>query len=291
MSNELLDYYKSKGGTKDLLNRKKHPEINYKSTGFFEDIGIMSTPKGIYYVKTASKRERDAEILLSRIYEKAGLSTAIYTPVGKRGFYTGVASNDVVNGDNNIIRAKEYIREYGFKIAKDIEDPEAKHIIIRKPFYMPKRFEDAHANYDEFITKEGMRSLLLKRIFDSASYNIDGHYRNYFYATTDGKKVTDTISIDHSLSGNAYRSDPLIYYNEFHEDKLRISDLLYKYTDSEIAQSYLPTIECAETIGSINVIRTAKEIEKEEGYSINQKYVDAIANRYAMAANCLMLTV
>ena len=107
--NGLLKYYKEKSKAKTLVNKKNLLNDNNENVyiPLHGNVRVVTLPEGDFYIKEVSKRERDAEVLLSQIYAKAGFTTAIYTPVGAKGLYSSVASNNIKQG-KNLVSQKMY---------------------------------------------------------------------------------------------------------------------------------------------------------------------------------------
>ncbi len=284
--NGLVKYYNSKGWAKHLLDANKNPEF-YKLAKDLMKFNVMNIPtSGNYYLKKASAKETGAEILLSQIYHKAGFDTALYTPVGKNGFYGYVLSNDVVQ-NKNIQNARIFTFLNSKKAYEGIEDDNIKNQIINNIFYMPQTKQEEHTNYQDFITSEAMSSLIQMRVFDVASFNPDRHPNNYQFEIIDNK-VVGLILFDYGMSGQKYEKNNLAYYNEFSLDKLTRQQFVECIKENENVQDFVSLQECAENIGGIDVVQSARDITEDIGYKFSSKFVSTIAKSYDDMAESLI---
>ena len=283
--NGLLKYYQDKHKAKTLINKKNLLNDNNENVyiPLHGNVRAVTLPEGDFYIKKVGKHERDAEILLSQIYAKAGFTTAIYTPVGSKGFYTHVASNDIKQG-KNLISQKMFNRNNHVEVKQDIEDSMAKFNIGENMFYMPQSKQEEHIDYSKYITKEAMQTLIKMRLFDVAGCNTDRHGTNFFLDVEDNV-VKDIALIDYSMSGRMFSSkQELFFINEFSAKSLSDFEFLKELEKNEIARDYISLQECAESVGSVDVLGTAQEIKEEIGYKLDSKYVDKIASSFDMFA-------
>lgn len=285
VDNGLLKYYRGFRRGKDLLNVNRHAGFKFvtKAVGVnnISADGVLHylvTPEGLYYTKFLSKKEIDAEVLISQLYPKLGLKCATYLPVGEKSTYTGVVSNDVRAIDT--VPANQHNKAMSNSLDKSI------HIVGKNPLHLPYDSNLVNVDYSKFITKNGMRSLQIKRMADTASYNTDGREENFFYVLKDGI-IDDVVSYDNAMSGPFCEGLTNSYENEFSAHRLYRNGMINQFRENETLQTFISPIEMAETIGSVDVIETAKDIKRETGYKVEPQYVDAIARSYESMAEDL----
>lgn len=280
VDNGLIKYYRSFRRGKRLLDANNKSGFSYTEDRQGKRLVYLHSSEGSFYRKVLEKPERDAEILLSQLYAKAGLKSAIYLPIGENGEYTYVISNDIES--ENVVMA----RDQDAKIKKDLGD--SVYLVADTPFYLPEDSSRVNVDYFKYITKEGMKNLQLKRLVDVGAYNTDGHDENYFYTLENGL-ITDVISIDFAMSGR-YREnfDLLSYYNEFVKNELRRDAMMRHFKENESLHYFVTPDEMAETIGAVDVVNVAKDIKSTIGYKISHKYTDEIASSFEDMAEQLI---
>lgn len=279
IDNGLIDLYKSKNSAKTFLSAKNNYEYNKIAKNLMKFSKISIPTKGDFYLKLASKKEMNGEILLSQIYAKAGFISSIYTPIGEYGIYTHVLSNNLVHNEKI-----ENPRFFNFKkqdeAIKDVIGENASHFVKSNIlFYLPKSKDDEHIDYGKFITKDAMKSLIKMRLFDVSSFNKDRHSDNFSYIM-DGQVVDGILLFDYGMSGKDYKSKSLEFFNEFTDHKISRDEFLLCFKENETLQQFVSLQECAEDIGSIDVVETAKDIKAGIGFNLSRNYVDAIARSY-----------
>lgn len=292
--NGLIKYYKNFKRGRDLTNPKLHDGFSFGMVRTKSDElqACLTTPEGSYYVKTADKKQRDAEVLLSQVYAKAGLKSAIYLPAGHISKYRCVVSNDIAKKENIVI-AKDYFSDIRSKVLNGVTFDS--NTIACNSFYMPQKKENAQVDYQKYITPDAMRNLQKARAFDLASFNIDRHHLNYFLKTQ-GDLVTDVILIDHAMSGEIFKNRNLVndwlelsmYYSEFFYGKHFKDEIISSFKTNEVVQDFITPQELAESLGSVDILDTARDIRGTIGYKINQEYVDCIAKSFDDTADQLM---
>lgn len=291
--NGLIKYYRDRKKGKDLTSTKKHKDFSIlsKETDIKKVQCYLQTPEGIYYTKCASKAEIDAETLLSQVFCKLGIQTALYLPAGHKNKYVYAVSNDITN--ENTILAKDYYEQLWANIKKD--DSYSCVKVGQHPFYMPIVKEQVELDYNKFITPEAMRTLQMTRGLDMASFNTDRNWCNYYFQVEDNL-IKDIILIDHAMSGANVEStlcDDLVdhmYFNEFNSllGRNNYSRIISYFKNNEVVQDYITPQELAETIGSVDVVDVARDIKSTIGYKVNEKYVDYLANSFNDTAEDLL---
>ena len=277
----------AKGGVLDL---RKLPfrELGYSQRwgkGLEEYLEFLYTPQGRFYVKEDQKDGVDAEVLLSQIYKQAGLNTAIYTPAIDRKGKTVVLSNDIQT-DTGIF-AYDYL-----KMVRN------RHKNIPTADGFPEKLSSSYV-LGRYHTKEGARQYLKMNLFDVAGVNYDRHLSNYIYEVDRLGRVTDVSLYDFGESGHIYTSvrgqDPMYYeeditYPNLFNDgsELTRQQMVDQFRNNEAVLSYITPSEMAESVGSINVTQTAKNIKAELGYKVSQSYTDYIASSFDRMAEDLV---
>lgn len=293
--NGLMHHYRqgfiqrgvAKGGVLDL---RKLPfrDLGYSQRwgkGLEEYLEFLYTPQGRFYVKEDMKDGVDAEVLLSQIYKQAGFNTAIYTPAIDRKGKTVVLSNDIQT-DNGV---------FAYDFLKMVRN---RHKDIKTADGFPSKIS---SNYvlGRYQTKQGARAYLKMNLFDVASVNYDRHLSNYIYEVDRLGRATDISLYDFGESGHIFTSvrgqDPMYYEqditypNLFNEGmELTRQEMVEQFKTNETVHKYITPSEMAESVGSINVTQTAKDIKAEIGYKVSQSYTDYIASSFDRMAEDLV---
>ena len=168
--NGLLKYYREKAYKDGFLSARDVGLHSIKKIDCEGRIRLCRTNVCRFYTKLPrgkdNSRAFDPEILLSQIYAKAGIESAIYLPINTyKG--QGVISNDVAVDEENVIPACDY---FDFYI-----DPYDRYELT---------FLDSlntNLNLPNYFTRNALQQQTKMRILDTASYNTDRHDSNYFY--------------------------------------------------------------------------------------------------------------
>ncbi len=292
--NGLIKYYRDRKRGKDLTSTKKHKDFRIligKQGDVKSHQTYLQTPEGIYYTKCASKAEIDAETVLSQVFCKLGIQSAIYLPAGHKNKYVYAVSNDITN--ENTILAKDYYEQFWENIRKDSNYSGT--TIGQHPFYLPSIKEQVEIDYNKFITPEAMRTLQIVRGLDMASYNTDRNWCNYYFQMENGV-ITDIILIDHAMSGANVESTlceelvNCLYFNEFNKilGRNNYSNIISNFKNNEVVQDIITPQELAETVGSVNMMEEARDIKGTIGYKIDQGYLDVMAKSFDYTAEELL---
>lgn len=310
--NGLLEHYrslKSQDGYLDVstLGVTENP-LEYTDNVVHKLIdGKSYYTKFVVPSQTTAKYLCDAEILLSQIYNKAGISSAVYLPVYNE-HSKFLISNDVEKPD--VVLARNHLFE---KLLGEGR--------ICLPFLAKK--ETMRVNPASIYTTYAMQQQTKMRVLDTASYNFDRHYGNFFFKlhhapddlpvvtlqdvknsrtgiidTITGilqNKVQDVVAIDFDVSGLLL--DPLgknliqifdSYYDDFsmfEEPRDRVIEQIQ--TSEEFAQ-LMDKQALAEEIGSLSPACVAREIKETIGYQIEPKMVDTLSRSYDEMAETLI---
>ena len=311
--NGLLQYYESLGSQKGILNAsglKFTPNLEIKKGKVRR--GTINGKS--YYLKSALRANKvdmayyDAEILLSQIYNRAGIDSAVYLPVMfSDGHY--LVSNDV-ESERSILASK-----YFYSCSKGSK-------ILSIPFLADKK--DLSVNPSKFYTKKAMQQQTKMRILDTATCNYDRHRDNFFYKVrqpivdakkddgevTEGSsivdffrgiipnKATDVVAIDFGVSGNIapllhfgeeYISIYDHYSNDFSRKLMYRDELINEIAENENLSQLIDKKDFAETIGSINPYSVAQDIQDTTGYAVNQDYTSFLSKALDDMAETLIL--
>ena len=294
--NGLMHHYRQglfqRGGAvkAGLLDLRKLPfrEMGYSQRwgkGVEEYLEFLYTPEGRFYVKEDKKDGIDAEVLLSQIYKQAGFNTAIYTPAIDRKSKKVVLSND--------IQTDTGVFPYDY-----LEMVRNRHKNIPTADGFPTKISSDYV-LGRYHTKAGARAYLKMNLFDVAAVNYDRHLANYIYELDRLGRVSDVSLYDFGESGHVYTSvkgqDPMYYeqnitYPNLFNDgsELTRQQMVEQFKTNEAVLSFISPQEMAESVGSINVTQTAKDIKAEIGYKVSQSYTDYIASSFDRMAEDLV---
>ena len=292
------------------MGSKSHPILLRDSSS----LGV-----GRYYFKACSKPERDAEVLLSQVYAKAGFSTAIYTPVSfceevgypDESTYYGVISNDVLN--NTPVDASELLESgqntvYEAYMGVNNNEYVGSLLNIRdrykffSDFVLCKNLPKDKSDITKHFTKDAARQMIKTRLFDVASFNTDRHTENMFLKLGQNKDVEDILLIDHAFSGTKYEHKVVcqedinktsVFCNEFCDGVCDTPKYIVKKTrdimidnfkHNESMQEYITPRELAETLGQVDIKGTAEDIRDTIGYEVDKNYTDFLCESFELLA-------
>lgn len=238
--------------SKPIVSKGKHP-------GKFS----LACETDAYFKRAYSKKEVDAELLLSRVYNKLGFNSAVYFPA-KNGFENYVVSNDVVFD----------------------------HKIVKKPTSHFNAFINRHHPNNEQFTDNAIEKQIEMRIVDLASFVPDRHENNFYHIFKD-KKIDDMALIDYEYSGQIYdtKNEGGLYYSPYSSYQYFRKDVCKELGQKDEINAYVDRNEVAESLGNMadnGIIKTATEIEQNLGYSINKNYVDALRHSYDQMTQILV---
>ncbi len=273
--NGLLKYYKN-GSYNGFLDASNMPLSLIKKLG--PRLNLCSLPEGMFYSKYAGdsilgKRIVDAEILVSQIYNRAGLRSAVYLPVNLNGINT-ILSNNIETQDTLI--AGDCIKSF----SRDSET-------------FPMDFLSSSHTKEEvlkYFTDRALEQQIKMRVYDTASYIGDRHTGNYLYTLNDGK-IDGVSCIDFEVSGlvlGESTREEEGYPNDFIEGDLTRQQLLEKYKTSSLVSYFIDKSQLAEEIGSINPQEVADDIKVSTGYEIDSGYTQFLARSYNEVAESLI---
>lgn len=310
--NGLLSYYKNlphDGGyiDADAMGLKRKDLIILKTTQCTVD-------NKRFYLKvhnakgTLNKPQADAEILLSQIYSKLGLPSAIYLPAR--------------SGKEN------------FLICDDIEKPN----VVLATNYLLKKVNSGYPRLQPFLSRESSSPLLTKyftqhalsqqtklRICDTATFNTDRHFANFFYSLQHSapyhdaeyyeqpvgageqivnyfrsvrpNKVEDVVAIDfESSGGNASiisrtgnrNLEIYNYISDFKLGTMSREEMLTEFSTNPKLDEVIDKQDFAEELGSLDVAGVAEDIKETIDYEVDKKFVDVISQSCEEVAESLM---
>ncbi len=310
--NGLLQYYKTLGSKDGILDARSldASENLIVKKGKVKRCSING---GSYYLKSALRAHKpdrhyyDAEILLSQIFNKAGIPSAVYLPAT---FSDGefLVSNDVEKDD--VVLASRYLGT-SLKVEK------TKTI----PFLASS--EEIMVKPTKYYTKNAMRQQTRMRILDTASCNYDRHKNNFFYSLRSSLEATpqqeeersvgseivdyfrslipnkakDVVAIDFGISGSIiemlkYGSQYVslfdLYSNDFGRKPLQRDEMIEKIEESEALATLIDKNDFAETIGSLDPIGVAQDIKETIGYTVDNNFTSFLAKAYDDMAETLL---
>ena len=322
--NALLQYYKQgfcKNGflDADKIDAMRNMDLSVFSVRPYDIDGKR------YYFKMHSrdcsiqKSRADAEILLSQIYNKAGISSAIYLPADNNGKQF-LLSDDVQKP--NVQLAMDYINRQYQATGQ-----------YKTPF-----LSNGSNNASLYFTENAMKQQTLLRILDTASFNIDRHTGNIFYVLEQDdntpacsqnntlgsqivnvyrsfagrkdnlsqqdepkslNKADDVIAIDFESSGTLIEKvtlEPSLdysetfdnYINDFKLGSMKREEMLEEFRINEKLAELIDKPAVAEVIGSLNPSAVAQDIKEVTGYEIDRKMVDVLSYTYDEMAETLI---
>lgn len=314
--NGLLENYPFFASSKGFLKMRN---LNYKfleSDRFFV-VQKYSLGEGKYYFKKEKSDEIDSQVLLSQIYKKAGLNSAIYLPSLSPQNHRGTISNDITSSSN--ISAKQFFFNLYKLYPKEVVDGElvrhtkssgdetqivlncneslrSKLMMFDHSVKSPslEQFEKTSQppfKFVELFTKEGMRDFIKMHLFDTASSNTDRNSSNFYFEYNNEGKICGITTIDHSMSQESILydyPDYAVFCNFLGEPcETDRRGMITELKENETVQDFLPVSEMAEMVGNIDVVDAAREIKNETGYSVNSEYVEYLAISYDKLANDL----
>ncbi len=320
--NGLLKYYrdlKSENGvlSTDFLSLSE----SLPKTDF--DIKVVEIDGKSYYVKSTnrenypysskkSKYKMDSEILLSQIYSRTGIESAIYLPLlhGNRQY---LISDDVKN--KRVVTANAHLNSYlagtGVRAIPFLKDN--KNFVVEP---------------ENVLNENTMQQQTKMRILDTASYNTDRHPLNFFYKLShslqeppkdleemfSGLKspkissqimryyrnllpniATDVVSIDYGASGTIMsdiaqdkQNSDTLYENDFGYVSLSRENMINEIETNEQLAQLIDKKDLAEVIGSINPSLVAQDVKDTIGYEVDSSLVDILSKSYDDMAETLL---
>lgn len=314
--NGVLKYYREHRNRNGFLKTKEIDAVQYNGTSVEESFfRYLKTPNGrrFYRKECYDKISMDAEIILSQIYARAGLKTAIYTPaIDVKGNKVAL-SNDVKSPLT--IPAHIYYKQI---IAANPDEPFAECI----PSHYVKDFPLKH-----YLTNNAFRDKFKTDILDIGAENEDRHQGNYFWGRVNPRLAEKLLSktqplmqphgpvlknsagrvypavVDHivlydygesATMYTAYRRSPyfgeedITYPNIFTNgcEKTR-EEMIDQLLFNPNVQDIMTGDEMAEFAGSVNPGEVARDIKGTIGYTVDQGYVDYLSSSFDSLAKDL----
>lgn len=309
--NGLLQFYKNRSYNGGFLNLGDIPELS-EVKRIDGRISLYSSGVGSFYKKGVFFNNNihkylDPEILLSQIYKKAGLDTAIYLPT--KDETTGrvsLFSNDV--STSGVIPAN------GFIVA-NLDKTERSQM----DFLNTSHTESLPMiNY---FTRRCLQQQTKLRVLDTASYNTDRHNLNFFYKllqpqststlednssfqgeATQTPKADGIVCIDYEQSAintytlvefkESFNKEMLDYYccfqNEFSTHRLSKTEMLEQFSKNEYLAELLDKPALAEEIASLDPVGVAEDIKQTIGYEVDPQYSHFLQKSFDDVADALV---
>ncbi len=274
--NGLLKYYAEHNYRNGLLDAK--------------DIGLVEEEKVTHRVKACNseagrlfkringdrlfdKMVTDSQVLLSQIYNRAGLASAVYFPAQNKG-KKFLLSNSVVSSETKI--ASDYIEgfpKYEYRFPIDFLNSRHSGNIV-----------------EQYFTDRALIQQSIMRVYDLACYNNDRHYANFFYKLLDGK-ADDIVGIDFEVGSCAFFPDDKltdVFFNDFDTNMMSRNGLLERFKEDENFAILIDKPQLAEEIGSINPIDVAQDIKQTIGYQVDPKLPELLSRSFDEVAETLI---
>ncbi len=305
--NGLLKYYKQKAYKDGVLPLEDLPAQQLKKSG---RIRVYNINGSRFYTKAPRdfnlKRAFDPEILLSQIYAKAGISSALYLPASV------LSSNIIVSND---VATNSSIQLACNFISSVIDSEDRNNLDFLNP-------NTTFVDYSKYFTLRALQQQTKLRVFDTASYNSDRHDENFYYkvlsywnqqetvdafgqtskTSTIVQKADDVLSIDYELSGfNSFKRMSLsdveldmlnqkgcYYHTDFNGTTLLREEVLDEFRGNELFANLVDKKELAEEIGSVSPMAVAQDIKDTIGYEVEPKYAEFLERSFEEVAETLI---
>lgn len=315
--NELLKYYKQGHSTSGYIDAKE--------LGIF--LNLARTPRKLtpvkvdgrnYFIKktcndpATAKCRQDAEILLSQIYCKLGIESAIYLPA-QNSYGNFLICDDVKSPKTELAGTHLYSYLAGtglYSLPLFGNDENKKQQNLRTKLI------------SQVYTPQAIYEQTKMRVADIASFNQDRHYQNFFYTLqrpviqpepVDNEtatsvdimqyfrnllpnKATGVVAIDFEDSGttlqeitkgNPYADFLNIYENDFDESAMPRENVIEQFKTNEAFAQTIDKQELAEEIGSVDPASVASDIKETTDYVIDPKMVDVLSRSFNEVAEAL----
>ena len=309
IDNGLLKYYPLFASKQGFV-KMRAMKYQFVRPEYYDIVKKYTCQDGAFYFKEERRDEIDSQVLLSQIYKKAGVNSAIYLPSLDPQNHRGTISNDIKTSSN--ISGRDFFSILYQTYPKEVLNGElVKHTKSSKPKFDSKSRDkmmmfdkdivspsltdyDKTADGEKFdfvslFTKDGMRAFIKMHLFDVASSNIDRNSSNFYFEIDKNGKICDVTTIDHSVSQECTRWGAEDFYSFIGEPmETDRQGMLFEFRENETVQDFITPQEMAEEIGSISVVSVAQEIKQETGYKINQNYVNCLAHSYENLAEDLV---
>ena len=283
--NGLLKFYRYRAYREGFLDTKQL-RLKEESSSMFDSAVRCKSPTGSFYKKFRyyfPKDMADAEILLSQVFSKAGLNSAIYIPAedGKNKF---LLCNDLTG--ENTIRARDF---------HEIIAEQTKIETASVTSFMAQPYSTG-ADIVKYFSQKALTQKVKTRILDSATFNSDRQDCNYFYTVNAQGVADEVVLFDYERSGiestNCIARGQEVYVsygypNDFGEVLTR-KGVVDEIKRNEFVASSVSLPQIAEEIGSVNVPEIALDISRTTGYVVEPRYVDLISKSMNETAEMLM---
>ncbi len=309
--NGLLKFYNNTINSKGYLNASTLG-ITHNVTGSKRKVEKAIIDGEKYYLKSVTKtppivkHNTDAEVLLSQLYCKFGIDSTIYLPA-ENSYGKFLICDDVASP--NVVPAVSHLYPY-------LSGSEVHSLPILAP---PEKLS---VDLSQVFTKNAMMEQTKMRILDTASFNSDRHYLNFFYRLQHTpeqfeeqigedkssdvmqyfrnlmpNRAKEVVSIDYEICGGvlsrlAQGNKEADCFNEYENDfgfaSLTRQEMLKEIKTNEQLATLVDKEELAEQIGSLDPISVADDIKQTIGYEVDSKVVDVLAKSYDEMAETLL---
>ncbi|MBQ3048299.1 MAG: hypothetical protein IJD48_04750 [Clostridia bacterium] len=296
--------------TKDLDLKPLPVSLKGVATPYFYQSNVV-------WYKHEDDGEIESQVLLSQLYSKLGLKSAIYMPaVDEHGDHLTISDN--VDTADNISGRRFFKRLYEIfpkevvdgelikrvapvSVLTSVEKPNLitldQSILFGSPTFLPllkdylKKYKPEEFDFVSFFTKDGMRDFIKMHVMDTGSCNIDRNSSNFYFKIDGSGKICGIETIDHSMSKNYLLNEGFKYatYINFlgpFSEATR-TEMVDELRNNETVQQFMLRQEMAEIVGNVEVEKTAQDIKQATGFEIDTEYVDGLARSYDSLANDL----
>lgn len=271
-SNKLISRFKKQEIKQGFLQLANNPDFTYPY-GYEKGATAPVTVDGSdYYIKEVNGDKLSAELLLGQIFNKLGIKSAIYLPV-RHDDYSEAISNDVL--DDNTIIASVYLSNLKKSVGK--YNP---FLFTQEKTFLP--IDNSIRN--TFASKHAIRQNLKMNAVDLALSNWDRGFNN-FGVTIQQNKVEDIVLYDHEASGWQIGHEK--FHNNFSFLSLPFDEIINYYKTNEEYREYTTPQELAETVGNIEIDKTADDITQHTGHQFREEYLDFLKFRIDKTAETL----
>ena len=272
LDNGLLKYFKDYADKMGRLNMNALPDTtringrNLDDMYRYHKIYEYLNNGNVFFGKSKPRARADAEILISQLYPRLGVPSAVYLPATQSKKPIVVSNNVQTEG---VVP--------GFFVEEHLQG-------LLSSSNHPSKFEH--------ITKGCVKQIALMQTLDLASYNTDRNHFNFFAHVNKNEKVDGITTIDHEMSGPGILEEDFRWYNNYFYDffgsgfKETRSDSIQSLKQNEMLSEVVSSQELAETVGTgIDLIpRVVKEIKEETGYKIGGEYVTNLQRNFEEVA-------
>ena len=268
LDNGLLKYYKNFADKSGRLEVKKVPGLTLDYL-YGAKIRVFKKDDCDYFCKHISKSRMDAEILISQLYPRLGVPSAVYLPAIVKGeeVPTAVISDDAKKSGRVVSVSGEYQMALS-------------------------NLAGGGTKYQEYLTNNCLKQIAVMQVLDTATRNIDRHSGNFFLKLNQDEKADGIVTIDHEISGmGCFGSKNDEYYVSFFSPYFKQfqKDIIRDLKTNPAVISNVTTQELAQTVGEgVDLMpEIAEDLKNATGYELGARYVSDMQRSFEQTAEDL----